>query len=125
MMNRYEFIHDQYAGVNFEHNFGNGIFRLFPKLKFRQFWTAKALWGSLSDANRNSILNREIIFKPLMVKHILNWEPGSTISYMFSGLILYGGFYPRHCPKTNQAEVWLNKSFKSMLCKQVCRSWQR
>jgi Family of unknown function (DUF5686)/CarboxypepD_reg-like domain len=52
MMNRYEFVHDQYAGINFEHNIGNGLFRLFPKLKFRQFWTAKALWGSLSDANK-------------------------------------------------------------------------
>jgi hypothetical protein len=52
MMNRYEFIHDQFAGVNFEHNIGNGIFRLFPKLKFRQFWTVKTLWGSLSEANK-------------------------------------------------------------------------
>lgn len=55
LMNRYEFIHDRYAGINFEHNVGNGIFRLFPKLKFRQFWTAKVLWGSLSESNR--ILN--------------------------------------------------------------------
>jgi hypothetical protein len=30
---------------------GNGIFRLFPKLKFRQFWTAKVLVGNLSEAN--------------------------------------------------------------------------
>lgn len=52
MMNRYEFIHDNYAGINFEHNVGNGIFRLFPKLKFRQLYTIKTLWGSLSDANR-------------------------------------------------------------------------
>lgn len=52
MMNRYEFIHDEFAGVNFEHNIGNGIFRLIPKLKFRQFWTVKTLWGSLSDANK-------------------------------------------------------------------------
>ncbi|MEO5564324.1 MAG: DUF5686 family protein, partial [Chitinophagaceae bacterium] len=29
MMNKYEFIHDKYAGINFEHNVGNGIFRLF------------------------------------------------------------------------------------------------
>lgn len=53
MMNRWEFIHDQYAGVNFEHNVGNGIFRLFPKLRLRQFWTAKALWGTLSDKNKS------------------------------------------------------------------------
>lgn len=52
MMNRWEFIHDKYAGINIEHNIGNGIFRWLPKLRFRQFWTAKALWGSLSDANK-------------------------------------------------------------------------
>ena len=52
MMNRWEFIHDQYAGINVEHNIGNGIFRWFPKLRLRQFWTAKALWGSLSEANK-------------------------------------------------------------------------
>jgi len=52
MMNRWEFIHDKYAGINIEHNIGNGIFRLFPKLRLRQFWTAKTLWGSLSPANK-------------------------------------------------------------------------
>ena len=51
MMNKYEFISDKYVGINVEHNFGNGIFRLIPKLKFRQLWTAKVLWGSLSEAN--------------------------------------------------------------------------
>jgi hypothetical protein len=48
MMNRYEFIHDRFAGFNVEHNIGNGIFRFFL-LKWRQFWTIKTLWGSLSD----------------------------------------------------------------------------
>ncbi len=52
MMNRYEFVHDRFAGINFEHNIGNGIFRLVPKLKMRQFYTVKALWGSLTDANK-------------------------------------------------------------------------
>ncbi|HYG49955.1 MAG TPA: hypothetical protein VD905_03585, partial [Flavobacteriales bacterium] len=55
MMNRFEFIHDKYAGINFEHNFGNGLFRFIPftrKLKFRQFWTAKTLWGGLSEKNK-------------------------------------------------------------------------
>jgi hypothetical protein len=54
MMNKYEFVHDKFAGFNVEHNFGNGIFRFIPitrKLKFRQFWTAKGLWGSLSEEN--------------------------------------------------------------------------
>ncbi len=52
MMNRWEFIHDRYAGVNVEHVVGNGLFRFFPKLKLRQLWTAKVLWGGLSDENK-------------------------------------------------------------------------
>ncbi|HEX7846635.1 MAG TPA: DUF5686 family protein [Chitinophagaceae bacterium] len=52
MMNRWEFIHDRYAGVNVEHIVGNGLFRFFPKLKLRQLWTAKILWGGLSDENK-------------------------------------------------------------------------
>ena len=55
LMNRFEYLHDRYAGINFEHNIGNGLFRFIPltrKLKFRQFWNAKLLWGSLSDANK-------------------------------------------------------------------------
>jgi len=54
LMNKYEYVHDRYAGLSFEHNFGNGLFRYIPltrKLKFRQFWTAKALWGKLSEKN--------------------------------------------------------------------------
>lgn len=55
LMNRYEFVHDKYAGINFEHNIGNGLFRFIPllkKLKFRQFYSARALWGSLSEENK-------------------------------------------------------------------------
>jgi hypothetical protein len=54
LINKYQYLHDQYLGINIEHNVGNGLFRFIPltrKLKFRQFWTAKALWGSLSQAN--------------------------------------------------------------------------
>ena len=53
-MNRFEYLHDNYLGLNIEHNIGNGIFRFIPltrKLKFRQFWNIKMLRGSLSDAN--------------------------------------------------------------------------
>lgn len=55
LMNRFEYISDRYAGINFEHNVGNGMFRLLKptrSLKLRQFWTAKLLWGNLSDANK-------------------------------------------------------------------------
>jgi len=55
LLNKWEYLHDHYVGFGFEHNFGNGLFRFIPltrKLKFRQFWTAKGLWGGLSDANK-------------------------------------------------------------------------
>jgi hypothetical protein len=55
LMNRYEYLTDQYVGLTFEHSIGNGLFRLIPPtrvLKFRQFWNAKLLMGSLSNANK-------------------------------------------------------------------------
>jgi len=55
LLNKWEYVHDTYLGFGLEHNFGNGLFRFIPftrKLKFRQFWTAKGLWGSLSSANQ-------------------------------------------------------------------------
>jgi hypothetical protein len=55
LMQRFEYLSDQYAGFNVEHNFGPGIFKYIPitrKLKFRQFWSAKGIVGSLSDANK-------------------------------------------------------------------------
>jgi hypothetical protein len=54
LMNRWQYLHDKYAGFNFEHNIGAGLFRFIPltrRLKFRQFYTVKGLWGSLSEEN--------------------------------------------------------------------------
>lgn len=53
LINRWEYIHDRYAGFNMEHNFGKGIFSFIRKTKMQQFWTAKALWGNISEANKN------------------------------------------------------------------------
>ncbi|HVY74422.1 MAG TPA: DUF5686 family protein, partial [Puia sp.] len=68
LMNRFEYLHDQYLGVNFEHNIGNGLFRFIPltrKLKFRQFYTVKTLWGKLSDANKEYNTSANYQFKSL------------------------------------------------------------
>jgi len=81
MMNRWEYIHDKYAGINFEHNIGNGIFRLFPKLRFRQFWTAKTLWGSLSDANKALNFKQGHTFQSLDGKTYL--ELGTGVENIF------------------------------------------
>jgi hypothetical protein len=70
LMNRWQYLHDKFAGFNFEHNIGSGIFRftgLTRRLKFRQFYTVKGLWGSLSEANK-----------------ALNMPAGST--YLFQSL---------------------------------------
>lgn len=68
MMDRYEFISDKYVGVNLEHNIGGGIFNYIPylkKAKLRQFWTAKVLYGGLSDANKTLNLNKGYPFRTL------------------------------------------------------------
>lgn len=55
MMNKYEFISDKYVGFYFEHNIGGGIFTYIPvvrKAKLRQFYTVRAIAGSLSEANK-------------------------------------------------------------------------
>jgi hypothetical protein len=67
LMTRFEYLADQYAGINVEHNFGSGIFRFIPltrKLKWRQFWNVKALWGSLDNAN-SALNNSTNTFKTL------------------------------------------------------------
>ncbi len=78
LMNRFEYLSDQYAGVNVEHNIGSGLFRFIPitrKLKWRQFWTAKALWGSLSNENI-AINNKTGSFKTLNGKSYIELGTG-------------------------------------------------
>lgn len=68
MMNTYEFLSDEYAGFNIEHNIGGGIFNHIPavkKLKLRQFWTAKGVIGSLSPENQRLNLNKGYPFRTL------------------------------------------------------------
>jgi hypothetical protein len=87
LMNKFEYIHDKYVGLNFEHNFGNGLFRFIPltrKLKFRQFWTVKALWGSLSDKNYQLNAASGLNFQSLNGKTYL--EVGTGIDNIFKVL---------------------------------------
>jgi hypothetical protein len=68
MMNQFEFISDQYVGLNVEHSLGGGLFKLIPgvrKLKLRQFWTTKAVIGSLSDSNAALNLDKGYTFRTL------------------------------------------------------------
>lgn len=79
MMNRYEFLSDQFAGFNIEHKIGGGIFNYIPwvrKLKWRQFWTAKGIIGKLSDANQALNLGNGYPFQTLQDKPYLELGTG-------------------------------------------------
>lgn len=83
LMTRFEYLSDQYAGANIEHNIGSGLFRFIPltrKLKWRQFWNVKTLWGSLSSDN-TAINNKTGTFKTLNKKTYL--EIGTGIDNIF------------------------------------------
>ncbi|MFC4262592.1 DUF5686 family protein [Ferruginibacter yonginensis] len=83
LMTRFEYLSDRYAGLNVEHHVGAGLFRftnITRKLKWRQFWTGKALWGSLS--NDNLKLNNTVgTFKTLNNKTYM--ELGTGIDNIF------------------------------------------
>ena len=81
MMNRWEFIHDKYAGGIIEHNIGNGIFQWIPKLKFRQFWNAKMLVGGLSQSNKDFNFKTGNVFQTLNGKPYL--ELGTGVDNIF------------------------------------------
>ncbi len=86
MMNNYEFLSDNYVGFNIEHNIGGGIFNRIPvlkKLKLRQFWSAKGVVGTLSDANQKLNLDNsgEHLFRTLKGSPYL--EIGTGISNIF------------------------------------------
>ena len=88
LMNRFEYLSDQYAGVNVEHNIGSGLFRFIPitrKLKWRQFWNVKTLWGSLSNDNI-AINNKTGTFKTLNGKPYI--EVGTGIDNILKVLRL-------------------------------------
>ncbi len=76
MMKYYEFASDQYASIGLFHHFEGLIFNKVPllkKLKWREVVTAKALWGSVNDKNR-----RTLIFPSTL--HALGNEPYVEVS---------------------------------------------
>ncbi len=84
MMNRYEFISDEYAGFMWEHNIGGGIFNYIPvlkKAKLRQFWTAKGVMGQLSAENQALNLHQGFPFRTLERKPYV--EIGTGVENIF------------------------------------------
>jgi Family of unknown function (DUF5686)/CarboxypepD_reg-like domain len=111
-MNRWEYISDKYAGINFEHNIGNGIFKLIPKLKLRQFWNIKTLWGSLSDANRALNFKAGNTFQTLDGKTFM--EAGTGISNILRvfRLDFVWRVFPRPLPVQKSGRFGIYGSFR-------------
>jgi hypothetical protein len=59
MMKYYEFASDQYASVGVFHHFEGLVFNKIPylkKLRWREVVTCKALWGSVNEKNRRTLI---------------------------------------------------------------------
>jgi hypothetical protein len=108
MMNRYEYLSDQYAGFNIEHDIGGGIFDYIPfirRLKFRQFWTAKAVIGSLSAANQE--LNLKGGYPFMTLKNNPYMELGTGVSNILRFLRV--DFIWRVLPKPQPSDPSIRK----------------
>ncbi|HVZ57494.1 MAG TPA: DUF5686 family protein [Chitinophagaceae bacterium] len=114
-MNKYEFISDRYAGLNLEHNFGSGLFRFFGptrRLKLRQFWNAKALWGSLSDANYALNFKQGYAFQTLNGKTFLELGTGVDNIFRIFRIDLVWRVLPRPLPASGPQRFGVYGSFR-------------
>ena len=114
LMNRFEYLSDKYAGINVEHNVGSGLFRFIPitrKLKWRQFWNAKTVWGSLNDENK-ALNNSSNTFKTLNGSTYL--EVGTGIDNIFKILRLdfVWRVLPRPLPDNKSSRFGIFGSFQ-------------
>jgi hypothetical protein len=112
MMNKYEFVHDKYAGFTFEHNIGNGLFRFIPKLKFRQFYTIKTLWGGLSDANKALNFKSGYDFETLDGRTYLELGTGIDNIFKILRLDFIWRVLPTPLPKESNRRFGVYGSFR-------------
>ena len=114
-MNKYEFVHDKYLGMNFEYNIGNGLFRflsLTRKLKFRQLFTAKTLWGSLTDANKTLNFKQGNTFQTLDGKTFLELGTGVDNIFRVFRLDFIWRVFPSTLPKQGDKAFGVFGSFR-------------
>ena len=115
LMNRFEYISDQYAGVSIEHNFGSGLFRFIPQnkyLKFRQFWNAKILWGSISKENTQLNIHSGTPFTSLNGKTYMEVGTGVDNIFRFFRIDLVWRVLPRPFPEELYKRFGLFASFR-------------
>ena len=114
LMNKFQYMQDRYMGLNFEHNFGNGLFRFIPltrKWKFRQFWTLKALWGDISDANIQYNNSPAYSFESLQGKTYMELGTGVDNIFKVFRIDLIWRLLPRPLPANQQQRFGVFGSF--------------
>ncbi len=115
LMNRFEYLSDQYAGATIEHNLGRGLFRYLPfnkKLKFRQFWNAKALWGGLSKENIALNMYPGTSFENLSEKTYLELGTGVDNIFHFFRIDFVWRILPRPFPIEQYRRFGIFGSFR-------------
>ena len=111
-LNYYEFISDEYATMQWEHNFNGRFFARVPfmrKLNWREFVGVKAVYGSISDANR--AINASGV--PYNAPEDVYWEYSAGIGNIFKLFrvdFAWRGNY-RNVPDTNNFTVKLAFGF--------------
>jgi hypothetical protein len=81
-MNRYEFVSDQWVQLNFEHHWDGFFFNHIPllrKLKWREVFGLKAIYGSVSDRNRDA--NRPNEYDRAYTDYRTSPIPGEGVFY--------------------------------------------
>jgi hypothetical protein len=115
LMNRFEYLSDEYAGLNIEHNFGSGVFKIIPQnkiLKLRQFWNAKILWGGLSKENTLLNISTKAPFQTLNGKTYLEIGTGVDNIFRFFRIDLVWRFLPKPFPVEGYKKFGLFGSFR-------------
>lgn len=114
-MNRFEYLFDKYAGINIEHILGTGLFRFLPKnkkLKFRQFWNTKLLWGGLSTENRKLNFIPASNFTTLDGKTFMELGTGVDNILRFFRIDFTWRVFPRPLPKEVYKRFGIFGSFR-------------
>ncbi len=115
LMNRYEYIFDEYAGMNFEHTIGSGIFKFLPMnkfLKLRQFWNIKMLWGGLKEENKTLNFKNGFPFTSLNGKTYMELGTGIDNIFRFFRLDLVWRMAPRPMPTEDYKRFGIFGSFR-------------
>ncbi len=115
LMNKYQYLHDEFLGFNFEHNIGPGIFKftgITRKLKWRQFYDVKLLWGHLSAQNEAYNNNVDYSFQSLNGKTYMEIGTGVDNIFKFCRVDFIWHVSPSNVGLTNIQKFGVFGSFR-------------